>query len=53
MAETAEIIAQIYRLSRADQDRYTLRSYQKAMQSITNNRYAEYVVPVCHNQYTL
>ena len=46
MPETAENVAQDFRVSRADQDLFALRSQQKAAAAIASGRLAQEIVPV-------
>lgn len=46
MAETAENVADEYGISREDQDRFALRSQQKAAEGISSGRLSEEIVPV-------
>ena len=46
MAETAENVAADFKVSREDQDRFALRSQQKAAEGIASRRLAEEIVPV-------
>jgi acetyl-CoA acyltransferase len=46
MAETAENVAVDYKISREDQDRFALRSQQRAAAAISAGRLAEEIVPV-------
>ena len=46
MGETAENLAEMYRIPREDQDRFALRSHQKAVRAIDEGRFAEEIVPV-------
>jgi acetyl-CoA acyltransferase len=46
MPETAEIVAEEYRISRADQDAFALRSQQRAVAAIQAGRLAEEIVAV-------
>jgi len=46
MAETAENVAAEYRVSRADQDQFALRSQQKAQAAIAAGHLSEEIVPV-------
>jgi acetyl-CoA acyltransferase len=46
MAETAENVAADYSVSREDQDRFALRSQQKAAAAMSAGRLAEEIVPV-------
>ena len=46
MPETAENVAQEFRVSRADQDAFALRSQQRAAAAIAAGRLAEEIVPV-------
>jgi acetyl-CoA acetyltransferase family protein len=46
MAETAEKCASIYHVSREEQDRYALRSQQRADDAWKHGRFADEVVPV-------
>jgi acetyl-CoA acyltransferase len=46
MPETAEIVAEEYKVARADQDAFALRSQQRAAQAISAGRLAEEIVSV-------
>ena len=46
MPETAENVAEDFRVSRADQDLFALRSQQKAAAAIASGRLAQEIVPV-------
>ena len=46
MGLTAELVAERYGVSRADQDAFSLRSHEKALAAQANNRYADEIVPV-------
>jgi acetyl-CoA acyltransferase len=46
MAETAEIVAEEYKVARADQDAFALRSQQRADAAVKAGRLAEEIVPV-------
>ena len=46
MGETAELLADQYHIPREEQDRFALRSQQRAQQAITADRFAEEIVPV-------
>jgi acetyl-CoA C-acetyltransferase len=46
MGETAEILAEEYRISREEQDQFALRSHQRAARAWEEGRFAEEVVPV-------
>jgi acetyl-CoA C-acetyltransferase/3-oxo-5,6-didehydrosuberyl-CoA/3-oxoadipyl-CoA thiolase len=46
LGETAEIVAQEYDVSRADQDAFALRSQQRAAAAITAGHFASEIVPV-------
>ena len=46
MAQTAENVAADFDVSRADQDRFALRSQQKAAEAIATGRFSEEIVPV-------
>jgi 3-oxoadipyl-CoA thiolase len=46
MAETAENVAKEYGISREDQDRFALRSQQRAAEAISSGRLAEEITPV-------
>ena len=46
MAETAENVAQQWRVSRHDQDAFALRSQQRAAAALKNGQLAEEIVPV-------
>jgi acetyl-CoA acyltransferase len=46
MPETGEIVAEEYKISRADQDAFALRSQQRAAAAMKNGRLAEEIIPV-------
>ncbi len=46
MGETAERVAAMYEVSRADQDSFALRSHQRAVKAQESGRLAEEIVPV-------
>lgn len=46
MPETAENVAEEFSISRIDQDKFALRSQQKAAQAIAANLFADEIVPV-------
>ena len=46
MGETAENLANIYKVSREDQDRFALHSQQKAARARDNGRLGEEIIPV-------
>jgi 3-oxoadipyl-CoA thiolase len=46
MGETAERVATLYEVSRADQDAFALRSHQRAVAAQKSGRLAEEIVPV-------
>jgi acetyl-CoA acyltransferase len=46
MPETAENVAEEYQVNRADQDKFALRSQQRAIAAIKSGRFAEEIVPV-------
>jgi len=46
MGETAENIAEMTGITREDQDRFALRSHQRAIAAIDSGRFAEEIVPV-------
>jgi acetyl-CoA C-acetyltransferase len=46
MGETAEVLAEQYKISREEQDQFALSSQQKAEQAIKTDRFAEEIVPV-------
>src|SRR6202041_404994 len=46
MAETAEIVAGEFHVSRQDQDAFALRSHQRAVSAIKSGRLAKEIVPV-------
>ena len=46
MPETAEIVAEEFRISRQDQDAFALRSQQRAAAGIQGGRLAEEIIPV-------
>jgi acetyl-CoA acyltransferase len=47
MPETAEIVAEEYRISRADQDAFALRSQQRAAAAIKAGHLAQEITPIC------
>jgi acetyl-CoA acetyltransferase family protein len=47
MPETAEIVAEEYKVARADQDAFALRSQQRAAAAIQSGRMAEEIISVC------
>ncbi|HXT76551.1 MAG TPA: 3-oxoadipyl-CoA thiolase [Candidatus Eisenbacteria bacterium] len=47
MPETGEIVAEEFRISRADQDLFALRSQQRAADAMRSGRLAEEIIPVC------
>ena len=46
MGETAEILAEQYKISREEQDAYALASQRRAQRAIESGRFAEEIVPV-------
>lgn len=46
MGETAEILAEQYRISREEQDQFALRSQQKAESAIQSGKFKDEIVPV-------
>src|ERR1700694_3286901 len=46
MGETAENVAQLYHISRADQDAFALRSQQRAVAAQQSARFSDEIVPV-------
>ncbi len=46
MPETAENVAEEFQVSRTDQDKFALRSQQRAVAAIKSGRFAEEIVPV-------
>jgi acetyl-CoA C-acetyltransferase len=46
MGETAEILAEQYKISREEQDEFALRSQQRAERAIKSGRFQEEIVPV-------
>jgi acetyl-CoA acyltransferase len=46
MGLTAEAVAKEYKVSREDQDQFSLRSHQRALDAIKNGRFKEDIVPV-------
>ncbi|HKW76388.1 MAG TPA: thiolase family protein [Terriglobales bacterium] len=46
MGETAEILAEQYNISRAEQDQFALRSQQKAEAAIKSSRFKDEIAPV-------
>src|ERR1700735_5120771 len=46
MAETAEIVADEFHVSRQDQDAFALRSHQRAVAAIKSGRLAKEIIPV-------
>ncbi len=53
MAETAEILAQLYDISRDEQDDYAVQSYRRAIDGIRKGIFKSYVHPVVKNGQTL
>lgn len=49
MAETAEILAQCYDISREEQDNYAVQSYARAIDAIRKGVFKSYVPPVIKN----
>jgi acetyl-CoA acyltransferase len=47
MPETAEIVAEEYKIARGDQDAFALRSQQRTAAAMQSGRLAEEIVPVC------
>src|SRR6185437_9565687 len=50
MPETAENVAEEFQVSRADQDKFALRSQQRAIAAIKSGRFADEIVPVTIRQ---
>jgi acetyl-CoA C-acetyltransferase len=46
MGETAEVLAELYNISREEQDAYALRSQQRAARAIAEQRFASEIVPI-------
>jgi acetyl-CoA C-acetyltransferase len=46
MGETAEVLAEQYKISREEQDQFALTSQQRTEQAINSNRFADEIVPV-------
>ena len=46
MGETAEVLAEQYKIGREEQDQFALRSQQKAEQAIKANRFKDEIAPV-------
>jgi acetyl-CoA acyltransferase len=46
MGLTAENVAQLYQISRADQDAFALRSHQRAISAIQAGRFQDEIIPV-------
>ncbi|MGH9580058.1 MAG: thiolase family protein [Terriglobales bacterium] len=46
MGETAEVLAEQYKITREEQDQYALRSQQRAQAALAAGRFADEVVPV-------
>jgi acetyl-CoA C-acetyltransferase len=46
MGETAEVLAEQYQITRAEQDAYALESQQRAGRAIQSERFADEIVPV-------
>ncbi len=46
LGETGENVAELYKISREDQDRFAFLSQQKAANTIKSNRFKEEIVPV-------
>jgi acetyl-CoA C-acetyltransferase len=49
MGETAEVLAEQYRITREEQDAYALSSQQRARRAIESGRFADEIVPVTVN----
>ncbi len=47
MADTAENVAELYRVSREDQDRFAARSQARAAAAVAGGRLAQEIAPVC------
>ncbi len=50
MGNTAENMAERYGILRADQDRFSLDSHEKALDAIESGRFEEEIVPLCVTQ---
>lgn len=46
MGETAEILAQEFKISRREQDAYALESHQKAVQAMRSGKFKDEIIPV-------
>jgi acetyl-CoA acyltransferase len=46
MGHTAENVAQQYQISRSDQDAWALRSHQRALAAIQQNRFDDEIIPI-------
>ncbi len=46
MGETAENLAEMYSISREDQDRFAVQSHQRAIAAIDSGKFAEEILPV-------
>lgn len=46
MGETAEVLAEQYKISRAEQDEFALRSQQRAEKAITSGKFKEEITPI-------
>lgn len=46
MGLTAEAVAKEYNVSREDQDAFALKSHQKALQALADNKFKEEIVPI-------
>ncbi|CAG7657875.1 acetyl-CoA C-acyltransferase [Paenibacillus allorhizosphaerae] len=46
MGHTAELVAERFGVSRADQDRFAVRSHRKAMEAIREGRFKDEIVPL-------
>jgi acetyl-CoA acyltransferase len=46
MGITAELVAEKFEVSRADQDAFSLRSHERALDAIANGRFKDEIVPV-------
>jgi len=46
MGETAEVLAEEFKISRADQDVFALSSHQKAIQAVRTGKFKDEIVPV-------
>ena len=46
MGNTAEAVAQQFKISREDQDEFAFQSHQKALKALAENRFQDQIVPI-------